>query len=159
LGDVYRRYGRYVAAVILRLGGRSAEIDDLMQDVFLEAARGIGKLREPGAVKAWLATIAVRAVRSRLRTRRARRFFGVDTSAGYENLVDPGASPYEKALIATVFRLLDDMPVEDRLAFALRHIQGETLESVAELCGCSLATANRRIARTLQTLEKRMADE
>jgi DNA-directed RNA polymerase specialized sigma24 family protein len=30
---------------------------------------------------------------------------------------------------------------------------------VAEMCGCSLATANRRIARTLQTLEKRMADE
>jgi RNA polymerase sigma-70 factor (ECF subfamily) len=145
--------------VILRLGGRRAEGEDLMQDVFLEAARGIGTLREPAAVKGWLATIAVRTVRSRLRIRRARRFFGVDASGGYENLVDPGASPHEKALIATVFRLLDDMPVEDRLAFALRHIQGETLESVAYLCGCSLATANRRIARTLQTLEKRMADE
>jgi RNA polymerase sigma-70 factor (ECF subfamily) len=159
LGDIYRRYGRYVAAVILRLGGRTSELDDLMQDVFLEAARGIGSLRERGAVKGWLATIAVRTVRSRLRMRRARRFFGVDASAGYENLVDPAASPHEKALVATVFRLLDDMPVEDRLAFALRHMQGETLESVAELCGCSLATANRRIARTLQTLEKRMADE
>ena len=159
LGDIYRRYGRYVAAVILRLDGRTAELEDLMQDVFLEAARGIGRLREPAAVKGWLATIAVRTVRSRLRMRRARRFFGMDASAGYENLVDPGASPHEKALIATVFRLLDDMPVEDRLAFSLRHIQGETLESVAELCGCSLATANRRIARSLQTLEKRMADE
>jgi len=159
LGDIYRRYGRYVGAVILRTGGRTADVDDLVQDVFLEAARGIGSLRDPGAVKGWLATITVRAVRARLRLRRARRFFGLDASADYENLVDPAASPHEKALIAIVFRLLDEMPVEDRLAFSLRHIQGERLETVAELCGCSLATANRRIARTLEKLENRMADE
>ena len=159
LGDIYRRYGRYVAAVILRLDGRTAELEDLMQDVFLEAARGIAGLREPGAVKGWLATIAIRAVRARLRVRRARRFLGLDAGAGYENLIDPAASPHDRALIATVFRLLDEMPVEDRLAFSLHHIQGETLETVAALCGCSRATANRRIARALGRLERWMADE
>jgi RNA polymerase sigma-70 factor (ECF subfamily) len=162
LDAIYRRYGRYVAAVILRLGGRTAELEDLIQEVFLEAARGIGSLRDPAAAKGWLATIAVRTVQRRLRIRRARRFFGLDAGSddsSYENLVDPGASPHDKALIATVFRLLDDMPVADRIAFSLRHVHGESLEAVAEMCGCSLATANRRIARTLQTLEKRMADE
>jgi len=159
LAGVYRRYGRYVAAVILRLNGRTADLEDLVQDVFLEAARGIQGLRDPAAIKGWLATIAVRAVRSRLRMRNAKRFFGLDAGAGYENLVDPAASPHEKALIATVFRLLDEMPVEDRLAFSLRHVQGESIEAVAQLCGCSLATANRRIARALARLEKRMRDE
>ena len=158
LGGIYRRYGRYVAAVILRLDGRSAELEDLVQDVFLVAARGIAQVRDPAAIKGWLATIAVRTVRKRLLRRRARRFLGLDASAGYENLVDPAASPVERVLIASIFRLLDEMPVADRLAFSLRYIQGETVEQVAELTGCSLATANRRIARTLRTLEKRMAD-
>ena len=159
LGEIYRRYGRYVAAVVLRLGGRNAEVEDLVQDVFLEAARGIASLRQPEAVKGWLATIAVRAVRARLRARRARRFFGVDAGAGYENLIDPAASPHDRALLATVFRLLDEMPVEDRLAFCLDQVQVERLETVAELCDCALATANRRIARVLESLDKRMADE
>lgn len=161
LDAIYRRYGRYVAAVILRLDGRTAELEDLVQEVFLEAARGIGSLRDGAAAKGWLATIAVRTVRRRLRVRRARRFFGLDaggSDSSYEALLDPGASPHEKTLIATVFRFLDDMPVADRIAFSLRHVQGESLESVAELCGCSLATANRRIARTLQALQKRMTD-
>jgi len=101
----------------------------------------------------------VRTVRRRLRRQRTRRFFGLDASAGYENLVDPAASPVDRVLLATVFRLLDDMPVEDRIAFSLRYVQGETVEKVAELAGCSIATANRRIVRVLAALEKRMADE
>jgi hypothetical protein len=44
LEQVYRRYGRYVAAVILRLEGRQAEVEDLVQEVFLEATRGIDGL-------------------------------------------------------------------------------------------------------------------
>ena len=78
LDDGYRRYCRYVAAVILRLDGRSNEVDDLVQDVFVEAARGIGRLRQPGAIKGWLATIAVRTVRRHLRLHRVRRLFGFD---------------------------------------------------------------------------------
>jgi len=159
LGGIYRQYGRYVAAVILRLQGRTTDLEDLVQDVFLEASRGIARLREPGAIKGWLATIAVRTVRRRLRRQRARRFFGLDAGAGYENVVDPAASPVDRVLIATIFRVLDEMPVEDRIAFSLRYVQGETVEKVAELTGCSIATANRRIFRTLAVVEKRMADE
>jgi RNA polymerase sigma-70 factor (ECF subfamily) len=42
--------------------------------------------------------------------------------------------------------VLDELPVEARMAFALHHLEGETLEVVARLCGCSLATAKRRVA-------------
>jgi RNA polymerase sigma-70 factor (ECF subfamily) len=159
LDAVYRRYGRYVAAVILRLGGRGAELEDLVQDVFVEAARGIGKLREEEAIRGWLATIAVRTVRRRLRVRRLRRFLGFDAAVTYDRLVDPAASPVDKLLLATVYRLLDELPVADRLAYTLHRIQGETVEVVARLCGCSNATANRRIARAQRRIEEGLSDE
>jgi RNA polymerase sigma-70 factor (ECF subfamily) len=159
LDDVYRRYCRYVAAVVLRLGGRHAEVDDLVQEVFVEAARGIRNLREPGAVKAWLATITVRVVRQRLSWRRLRRFLGVDAQIDYATLVDPGASAVDKLLVRAVYRVLDEQPVADRLAFSLHHLEGEKLEEVARLCGCSCATAKRRIARVQRALQERMGDE
>jgi DNA-directed RNA polymerase specialized sigma24 family protein len=87
LDEIYRWYCRYVAAVILRLDGRPSELDDLVQDVFVEAAAGIARLREPGAIKGWLATIAVRTVRRRLRMRRAWRFLGLERDAGEVVLV------------------------------------------------------------------------
>jgi len=158
LDGIYRRYGRYVAAVILRLDGRPSELDDLVQDVFVEAAAGIARLREPEAIKGWLATIAVRTVRRRLRMRRAWRFLGLERDAAEVVLVDPRASPADRALLRAVYRVLDQMPIQDRLAFTLHVIEGETLEAVAKLCGCGLATAKRRVARGQRLIEQRMSD-
>lgn len=158
LDEVYRRYCRYVAAVILRLDGRSNEVDDLVQDVFVEAARGIGRLRQPEAIKGWLATIAVRTVRRRLRMRRLRRFLGFDDDTGGARLVDPSATPLDRLLLRSVYRVLDQLPVEDRLAFSLHTIEGETMEAVARLCGCSFATAKRRVARAQREIEARLSD-
>jgi RNA polymerase sigma-70 factor (ECF subfamily) len=159
LEDVYRRYCRYVAAVILRLDGRQTEVEDLVQEVFAEAAGGIERLRQPDAVKGWLATIAVRLVRRRLRLRRLRRFLGLDAGADYTQLIDPAASPVDRLLVRAVYRVLDELPVADRLAFSLHHVEGEKLETVARLCGCSCATAKRRIARAQRAIEERMGDD
>jgi RNA polymerase sigma-70 factor (ECF subfamily) len=158
LDEVYRRYCRYVAAVILRLDGRNTEVDDLVQDVFVEAARGIGRLRQPGAIKGWLATIAVRLVRRRLRMRRVCRFLGMDRDVSSDHLVDPSASPVDRLLLQAVYRVLDDMPVVNRIAFSLHYLEGEKMEAVAGLCGCSLATAKRRVARAQQMIEERLPD-
>ncbi len=158
LDEIYRRYCRYVAAVILRLDGRSPEVEDLVQDVFVEAARGIRGLRQPEAIKGWLATIAVRTVRRRLRLRRMKRFLGLDREANAAPLIDTAASPVDRLLLRAVYRVLDDLPVEERLAFALHTIEGETMEAVARLCGCTFATAKRRVARAQKAIEENLSD-
>ena len=52
LGDLFRRYSPYVATIGIRLLGRDDELDDLVQEVFIEAYRGFHQLRSPDAVKA-----------------------------------------------------------------------------------------------------------
>ena len=156
LEEVYRRYGRYVAAVIFRLEGRQAEVEDLVQEVFLAATRGIARLQQPEAIRGWLATIAVRVVRRHLRRRRLRAFLGRDGGADYTNLVDPSASPMDRLILNAVYRVLDEIPADDRIAFCMHVIEGETLDAVARLCGCSCATAKRRITRAQQAIEERM---
>ncbi len=158
LDEIYRRYGRYVAAIILRLDGRATEVEDLVQDVFVEAAAGITRLREPEAIRGWLATIAVRTVRRRLRLRRVRQFFGLDRDIAEIGLAAHVVSPMDRLLLRAVYRVLDGMSVEDRLAFSLHTIEGETLDEVAKLCDCSLATAKRRVARAQGMIEQRLSD-
>ena len=54
--------------------------------------------------------------------------------------------------IAAMSRVLDAVTIEGRLAWTLRHVEGMTLPEVAQHCGCSLATAKRRISSVHQTI-------
>jgi RNA polymerase sigma-70 factor (ECF subfamily) len=83
---------------------------------------------------------------------------GFDEPAVYERVADSGVGADERALLARVYRVLDGMPANQRIAWALRHIEGEPLENVASLSDCSLATAKRRIAAAAQILEETFAD-
>jgi RNA polymerase sigma-70 factor (ECF subfamily) len=155
---LFRRYAPYVAAVAHRLLGRDEEVDDTVQEVFVAAIRGLARIRDPGAVKAWLARIAVRVARRKLRKRRVRSFFGLDDPAVYDTVADGAANPEQKALLSRVYGVLDAMPANHRIAWSLRFVEGEPLDSVAALSGCSLATAKRRIAAAARTIEEAFAD-
>jgi RNA polymerase sigma-70 factor (ECF subfamily) len=156
LAGLFKRYSRYVAAIALRLLGRDDEVDDVVQDVFLAAIRGLHRLRDPALVRGWLAQVTVRVVARRLRRRRWRALFGLDHPP--EELVAPGASPEDQALLGRVYRALDAVPVAERLAWCLRHVEGMKLDEVARACRCSLATVKRRIAAAQARLDEELAD-
>jgi RNA polymerase sigma-70 factor (ECF subfamily) len=143
--QAFREHAAFVAKMAHRVTGRSEEVDDIVQDVFIVAVRGVGALRDPTALRHWLATITVRVARKRLRTLRLRRFCGLDDAPEYESVAAPGATTEDRVLLSRIFELLDTVPVNYRLAWSLRHVEGYDLEVVAELCGCSLATAKRWI--------------
>jgi DNA-directed RNA polymerase specialized sigma24 family protein len=65
--SAFRAYSPYVARVAIRLLGRTQDIEDVVQDVFLDAVSGLGKLRDPDAIRGWLATITVRVASRRLK--------------------------------------------------------------------------------------------
>jgi RNA polymerase sigma-70 factor, ECF subfamily len=153
LDQAFRLYSRYVAAIAKRLLGRDDDVDDVVQDVFLRAHKGLSELREPDALKAWLATVTVRVSRRKLKLRRLGRVFGLGEAPEYEQIASSGATAEDRALLARVYAVLDTMPVDNRIAWTLRHIEGEKLEEVAELAGCSLATAKRRIAAAQETID------
>ena len=78
--------------------------------------------------------------------------------AEYDNLAVSRGNQESRALLARVYRALDDVPVKERIAWTLRHVEGESLDRVAALCGCSLATAKRRIAAAHGKLKKVVGD-
>jgi RNA polymerase sigma-70 factor (ECF subfamily) len=152
--SVYRRYAPYVAKIGVRILGRREEVEDFVQDVFVSVHRNLSALREPGAIKSWIATLAVHEATRRLKRHRLKRWLGLDAAPDYTDIADADASPEQRALLARVFRLLDALPAEDRVAWALRYIEGETMPRVAELCDCSLSTAKRRVASAEAALER-----
>jgi RNA polymerase sigma-70 factor (ECF subfamily) len=154
---LFHKYVRYVAAVAARLLGRDDhEVDDVVQDVFWLASRRMARLQDIDGARGWLVTATTRLVRRRLRRRRWRALF--HAPAPLREVPAPGATPEQRALLGRIYRALEQLPVEQRLAWVLRYLEGERLEDVALACGCSLATAKRRIGAAQQVLDEVLRD-
>lgn len=147
---LYRRHAAFALNLAVRLQGNATDVEDIVHDAFLRAHSRIADLRDPSAFRAWLGSIVVRLVRSRLRRRRLMRALGLVDSGepvDLDAVASPSAGPEARALLAQAYALLRTMNPNDRIAWTLRYVERHRLEAVADMTGCSLATVKRRIAR------------
>jgi RNA polymerase sigma-70 factor (ECF subfamily) len=159
LESVVQEYSHYVATIGFRILGRRNDLEDLLQDVFLEAHRNLHTLRDPQALRAWLATVTVRAARRMLRARRITRLLMPLGAAPAFDPIDRGASAEERHIHSRVYTALDRLPANVRIAWTLKVLQGEPLDRIAEMCGCSVAAVKRRIAKADEVLDRELSHE
>jgi RNA polymerase sigma-70 factor (ECF subfamily) len=150
---IFRRYVDGVLGLATRLLGRTGEADDVAQDTFAIALTKLDRLSEPERLRSWLFGIAVHRIQRRLRHRRWLSFFGAHEEGGLHAIAAQTASPEVRAELALIDAILARLPVADRVAWALRHVEGESLADIVTITGASLATVKRRIA----AVEVRMA--
>jgi RNA polymerase sigma-70 factor, ECF subfamily len=140
------QYGPYIRRVLYRvLGAEDPDHEDLVQDVLTRVVLGIGQLSAPGALRGWISQIAVFTARATIRRRKRTgwlRFF-----ADLPERSAPEPSPTVREAARHVYRLLDRLPVDERIPFALRAMEGMDLVELANACGVSVATVRRRLAR------------
>lgn len=156
---IFRRYAAPLTAFAERLLQRTDEADDVVQDTFADAFESLAGLREPSALRAWLYGIALRRAQRRLRRRGWLRRLGLDRGlddATLERLTSPFLAPDARAELVRVDAALSGLPHDVRAAWMLRHVEGESLEDIATIVGCSLATAKRRIAAAEASLDRQL---
>jgi RNA polymerase sigma-70 factor (ECF subfamily) len=153
---LFDRYGPYVERLIVRTVGLDPEVPDLIQEVFARALEGIGSVRESWALKGWIGSVALFTARAFLRSRRIRsRWLSVFSSDEVPEPAAVVASPEVSRTLARTYAILDALPTDERIAFALRVIDRMELTEISEVTGVSLATVKRRIARAQQLFWER----
>jgi RNA polymerase sigma-70 factor (ECF subfamily) len=147
---LYRCHAQAVGALAARLLGRSHEAEDVVQDAFVTALARLHQLRDAGSFRAWLLRITVREVHRRYRRRRLLRTLGLDSEpndASLAELVGRSCGAEVRAELAALDRALLRLPARERIAFMLRHVEGQELTEIASACHASLASVKRWIAR------------
>ena len=146
LATIWLRHHVLVRSVLLSTLGPDQEIDDLVQEVFLELLRAVKLVRDGMALPAILSRIAVRRAGMALRRRRVR---AVVVSLPWMDVPEVAVAPVDidgRLALATLYRLLDGVKARDRIAFLLHFVQGLDAAAVAESLEVSLSTAKRAIA-------------
>ena len=151
--ELIRRHGAHLRRVLTRvLGAHDTEHADVMQEVAMSAWQGIGSLTDARALKAWLTQIAVFTARGVIRRRRRGRWLALLGELPDRPL--PWAGPDLQEAARAVYAIFDRMPVDERIPFALRMLDGLDLEATAQACGMSLATVRRRLVRAERRFQK-----
>jgi RNA polymerase sigma-70 factor (ECF subfamily) len=156
---LYRRHVSYIMSMVTRLLGDRGEAEDVVQETFAIGLDRLASLRDPDAVRGWLAQIAVHFVKRRLRRTKVLSAFGLARPIDHVKLEalalqEPDAERHME--LSLLGKALADLAANERVAWTLRHVQGESLDEVARICGCSLATAKRRIQAATKHLQERV---
>ena len=157
---LYRRHVRWLLAMTARILASSTEAEEIVQDTFMRAFARLPTLREPAAFRGWLGQIGVSLAGQRMRRLRLMRRLGLDRGiddATLETLADTSVPADQRAERAMIDRVLGRMKAPLRIAWMLRHVESLELTEVASMCGCSLATAKRRIAEADAILDRHVA--
>jgi RNA polymerase sigma-70 factor (ECF subfamily) len=143
---LFRAHAGFVAAFLRRIGIASADVDDLVQEVFLIAHRKGGFVAGSANPKAWLAAIARRVASTSRRSQRRRR---EDPDAELEGMHGPNADAARvlegRAALRRVQQALDTLTLDDRATFVLFELEGLSCEEIATAFEIPIGTTYSRL--------------
>jgi RNA polymerase sigma-70 factor, ECF subfamily len=144
---LFERYANHVQRVLIRIIGIDDAVPELINETFLQAFSGIHSLRDGARLKAWISMVAVFTARGLIRKRKKRRLLCLLEPQQIQDARTCESDTDGRETLRALFSILEDMPVDERIAFSLRFLNGMGLREAAEACGVSTATIKRRISR------------
>lgn len=160
LGTLYDRYCHDVRRVLARIGVAPGDLDDLVQECFLEVVRSARNYDGRANAKPWLAGLAVNLAR---RHRRSLGVFLRNLSSFAREPSTPSSSPEEHLSDARAgrdaMRALDALSTKKREVFALVVLEGMPGEEAARALGIPVATVWTRLHHARRELRAALEAE
>jgi RNA polymerase sigma-70 factor, ECF subfamily len=157
---IFDRYSRPVLSFIFDMVGDRALAEDLAQETFVRAYRGLSGLREETKLSTWLFAIAKNCAREQLRSRRRNEGnVELDAEPAFE-LRDHGRTPsgvlLDKELSGVIQRALQKLDEDKRTVFTLKVLQQRSYEEIAEITGFSVGKLKTDLHRARAEMRKRI---
>ena len=152
-GPLRRYLARYV--------GDPAVAEDLLQETLIRIARSLPSFAGRASLKTWAFSIATRVAADHYR-QPAHKVHIVDIEETPE-VIDDDLALDQRLVVdemnACVRQVIDSLPDDYRSALVLHELEGLTAAQIAEVSGCSLATAKIRIHRARLRLREALQGE
>lgn len=152
-GCLYQRYYGRLLGICMRYAGSRPEAEDVLNRAFLKVFQSIGEYSEKGSLFGWMATITLRTaidfVRSQVKMRSVFRL-GEPPESGYDDGI------LEQLEAEDIYRLIQQLPPEQRVVFSMNVVEGYTHREIAELLGINENTSKWRLAEAKKQLRERL---
>ncbi len=148
--DLFAAYRSLVWGVLHHLIPGDPELEDVVQQAFVEVFRSLSTFEGRSKLSSWIARVALHVGYHHLRRKKSRP---ADYEASYVTVdsadesvhVDPERVSHRNEAMRRVHAILQTLPPKKRTVFILNDLQGMSQEEVAEVVGARIATVRTRL--------------
>ena len=153
--QIFQAHKARVHATLYRILGSNRDVEDLVQESFLQIFRSMRSYRGEAKLATWVSRISARVAYAYLSRRRV-------STVRLESVPDaPADDPDAEAQLMAreaarrLYDVLDRVEAKQRIAFALHVIDGQPLREVARITESSLVATKSRVWRARREIDKR----
>lgn len=160
--ELYGRHRSDVARLVYRMLGGRGDLEDVIQEVFVQVHKSLKDFRGQSKFSTWLHRVTVNVVLMHRRAARSRPVFA-DEPLGEALVRGDDVAPDEDAerreRVRAFARLLDRLADKKRVVFVLHELEGVSPTEIATIVGAPVLTVRTRLFYARRELEAMLGDE
>ncbi len=159
--ELFRTHRQDVARLAQRMLGRATDLEDIVQEVFLQVHRSIREFRHGARFSTWLYRVTVNVVLMHRRAAKSRPVFGEapEGVAAIDQRPFADEQIERQRRIVAFHRLLDRLSEKKRVVFVLHELEGLAPGEIAKIVGSPVLTVRTRLFYARRELLALLAEE
>ncbi|MBN1480269.1 RNA polymerase sigma factor [candidate division KSB1 bacterium] len=146
--------------------GSLTDAQDIYQETFLRAFKGIGDFRFQSSFRTWVLRIAVNQAINWRKKKKLKLFFSLDAQNPGENDTpflqitddsDASAAIRSGEILQQIHAAMHTLSSKERAVFSLRHFQEIKIKEIARMLECAEGTVKNLLFRATQKMQKALA--
>ena len=141
-----------------------SDAEDLSQEVFIEVFHSINNFKGDATLATWLYRITVNKCFDFIRKKNRKKRFALITSLfseegtlkDFPSFNHPGVLMENKERAAILFRAINLLPAQQRIAFTLHKVEGLSHQEISEIMSTTVSSVESLVHRAKQNLRKRL---
>jgi RNA polymerase sigma-70 factor (ECF subfamily) len=159
---LYERHRGDVARLVFRMLGRRSDLEDIVQEVFVQVHRSLKDFRGQAKFSTWLHRVTVNVVLMHRRSARSRPVFADEPPGEGLDPADsmtPDEDAERRERMRAFARLLDRLADKKRIVFVLHELEGLPPSEIAKIVGAPVLTVRTRLFYARRELEAMLSEE
>lgn len=145
--ELFREQRASVAQLVHRMTGGGSDLEDLVQEVFVQVHKSLGSFRNQSRLSTWIYRIAVNVVLMHRRAQRSRplAFAPVSVPPGADDAASPDEQLARRRRIEAFYRVLDRVGDKKRTVYVLHDLQGLSPAEISAIVAAPVLTVRTRL--------------
>ncbi len=162
--DLHQLFWRQIRYFIWKTLKNESDVEDVLQETFIEAYRHLPQLKDPTVFRPWLYKIALYQCNRLFRRKRPLVFSDMEESV-VAAIPDETAEFLPLSVLenkeagALILRMVDQLPDEQRVTLTLFYFQQMTIAEIARIMDCPENTVKSRMRYAKRTLRGQIEKE